>query len=206
MTRLSLLSFGLVALVALSGCSVVDAQRYPTPHRGGTVYRPADHRPADYRADRYNVERSAEWRRVRRDVREYVRFLDRQLRLDRRQERRINETLENRTYRLLRQHRGRYAREVYPFPRRFRHDRNADRRVERFWRDADRRVERVLDREQRREHRYLTETRGRSNRGRSPRRYRDDDRRYDDRYYREDRRDRDDDDRRGRRGRDRDRD
>lgn len=210
MTRHTLLSFGLVALVVLSGCSVVEAQRYPTPRRGGTVYR-----PADYRADRYDVRRSDEWRRVQRDVREYVRYLDRELGLGERQEYRIADILERRTYQLLERDRGYYSRDVYPFPRRFGQNRFRNRDVAYFWRDADRRVERILDRRQTQQHRRLVEGRHRGSRYgdrdwyrydddyryRDGRRYRErGDRRYDDRRERDD----DDDDRRRRRGRDRD--
>ncbi|MEM1054268.1 MAG: hypothetical protein AAGI52_01980 [Bacteroidota bacterium] len=179
MTRSTLFSFGLVTLVALSGCSVVEAQRYPTPHRGGEVYRPVDHRSERYdrRADRRGIDR-----RVRRDVRQYVRFLDRELRLSGRQEFRITEILENRAFRHLNRHDYRRA---YPFPREFRRERR-NRAVARFWDDADWRIERVLNRRQTREYRFITDGRGRH-------RYRND--RYErfERYDRDERfRDRDD--------------
>ncbi len=190
MTRHSLFAAGLVGLLVLSGCSVLDSQRYPTPRRGGTVYQPAP-RPADYRRDnRADARGSAEWRRVRGDVRTYVDRLDRQLRLDNRQERQIRETLESRTYRLLERGDRREARRLYPFPRRLGEQRYSNREVERFWRDADKRIERSLDREQRREFKYLTGERRASDRR--------DDRRAD---RRDDRKNDRKDDRRNRRGR-----
>lgn len=175
MTRSTLFSFGLVAILALSGCSAVEAQRYPTPRRGGTVYQ-----PTDYRNDRYDVRRSTEWRRVQRDIRDYAQYLDRELRLNDRQERNIRDLLEDRTYRLLRNHRSRDYRDVYPFPRQF-NKRRMDRAEERFWNDADRRIERMLSRQQAREYRDITDGRSRS-RDRDDRRYRGryDDDRYDD--------------------------
>ncbi|HIG73558.1 MAG TPA: hypothetical protein EYQ24_02970 [Bacteroidetes bacterium] len=172
MTRSSLFSFGLIALLALSGCSTVEAQRYPTPRRGGSVYQ-----PTDYRNDRYDVRRSTEWRRVQRDIRDYAQYLDRELRLNDRQERRIRDLLEDRTYRLLRNRDARQYRDVYPFPRQF-NKRRMNRAEQRFWDDADRRIERILNRQQTREYRAMTDGRSRD---RDDRRYRDrDDNRYDD--------------------------
>ncbi|OZC01631.1 hypothetical protein [Rubricoccus marinus] len=194
MTRSTLSALGLVGLLALSGCTALESQRYPTPRRGGTVYQPAP-RPADVRRDNRDDARSTpEWRRVERDVRQYVDRLDRELRLDNRQERQIREVLENRAYNLLRQTRRGEARRVYPFPRRFNQKQHANRTVERFWRDADNRVERVLDRDQKQEFKYLTGERRRPTRARDQR----DDRRYD----RDDRRDDHREERRGRRKRD----
>ena len=163
-------------------------QGYPTSRRGNTVYR-----PADARSNKGDIRRSNEWRRVERDARDYTRTIDRELRLDSRQERQIQEILENQTYQLLRGARNvRDLREAYPFPRRLRQTRYSNRTVERFWRDADSRIERVLNRQQTREYLYLT---GRArDRGTRGQRDRHDDR-YDDRRgdrkndRREDRRD-----------------
>ena len=137
MTRFSLLSFGLVAILALSGCSDVLSQR--SPNRRGD-YRQAERR-ADRRAD------SRDWNRLDRDARDYAQRLDRQLRLRDRQEQQIRRILVDRGDRLRRG-----GRTVYPFPR--------STRSSGYWRDVDARIERVLDREQSR--RYREMTRGRS--------------------------------------------
>ena len=94
-----------------------------------------------------------------------------------RQERRIRDLLEDRTYRLLRNRDARQYRDVYPFPRQF-NKRRMNRAEQRFWDDADRRIERILNRQQTREYRAMTDGRSRD---RDDRRYRDrDDNRYDD--------------------------
>lgn len=151
MTRFSILSLGLVALVALSGCSSVLTDRYPGSRR-------SDDRKADRRYD------NRAWDRVDRDIRAYTDRLDRELRLDNRQERQIRDLLIDRTRRLARDRRS-----AYPFPRRLRSVRFSDRSVERFWRDADRRIERVLDRQQTRRYRELTGRGDRRNRNRGRR-------------------------------------
>jgi hypothetical protein len=109
--------------------------------------------------------------RVDRDVRDYVRILDRNLRLNQQQEQRIDRLISDRTYRLLDRSRGYSQNDLYPFPRRF--DRRQNQRVEAWWNEIDRDVERLLDRRQRDEYRYLT------------RRYDRRDQRYDDRYDKE---------------------
>lgn len=140
-----LLLAGLVA-----GCATLD-----------DLYREAERYPDDvYRDSRYPDRNDNE---VRRDVQRYVRDVDRAVRLDSRQERRLEDLLEDRTYRLL--ERDRYdRRSVYPLPR----SRRPSREVERWWRDADRAIERTLSRRQRDEYRRFV------------RRYDDRDHRYDD--------------------------
>lgn len=197
MRRSTLLSLGLAGLLAFTGALPAEAQRYTTPHYGSS-----DYRPGDYNYDRYGARGSREWRSVNRDVQRYVRELDRELRLTDRQAWRIGDILQRRAYKLLEESRTRNTRRIYPFPRRLRSDRYANRTIAYFWRDADQRIERVLQGRQVREYRYLTgRTRYRDGRGRY-----DDGRRdrydYDDRYDDRDRdRDRDRGDR-GRRGRD----
>ncbi|OZC02664.1 hypothetical protein [Rubricoccus marinus] len=138
MTRSALLPFGLAALVALSGCSDILSQRLPDTRR-------AQNRKVERRSD------NRAWNRLDRDARAYAQLLDRQLRLSDNDERQIRRILEERGDRLRRDRRN-----TYPFPRRMRTDRYADRTVERFWRDADKRIERVLSRSQVREYRVLT--------------------------------------------------
>ena len=95
-------------------------------------------------------------------------MLDRHLRLDRRQQQRIQRVLGERTYRLLDRTRPRDHAYVYPFPRR-QDRRYEDAPTDRWWRSVDSEIEHTLTRRQREAYRTLT-------------------RRYDDRYYRDDRR------------------
>ncbi|MEL6615156.1 MAG: hypothetical protein AAFQ43_05435 [Bacteroidota bacterium] len=196
MRRSTLFSLGLAGLIALAGSAPAEAQRPSSPHYGAYDYRPGDYQYSN----RYGARGSREWRRVERDVRRYVRSLDRELRLTERQAWRIGDILERRAYKLLSESRTRNTSRIYPFPRRFRSDRYANRTIAYFWRDADRRIERVLQGRQLREYRYLTgRTRHRGNRGRYDDgrrgqyhydgRYDDryDDDRYDDRYRGRDR-------------------
>ena len=153
---LTLLTLAVVAV----GCSTGYGQgpiydrRYPDDRRYPNERRYPDDRRSGY----YN--------RVQHDVNEYVRHLDRNLRLERRQAQRIQRLLDERTVRLLERTRPYDHRRVYPFPRRT--DRRQDPVVDRWWRDTDRQLERQLDRWQRDEYRYMT-------------------RQYEDRYRRDDR-------------------
>ena len=126
-----------VLAVSVAGCSSID-----------DLYRQAERAGSRTTDGRYSDSRD-----LRRDVDRYVRSVDRAVRLDRRQERRVFELLEDRAYRYA--SRGRYDRDrraASPFPRTARPSRDA----ERFWRDADRRIERVLDRRQRDRYRDFT--------------------------------------------------
>lgn len=164
MIRLSLLA---AVAVSLSGCVGLGLD---------DLYRDIerwDPRTADSRSDRYGTD-------VRRDVDDYLRDVDRAVRLDRRQEQEIGRVLEDRAYDFERRSgRDRYAES--PFPR----GRSASRDVERWWDDTDRAIERRLERRQRDAYRDFV------------RRY--DDRRYDrsgrrdTRWERRDNDDRDDD-------------
>ena len=150
------------ALVFASGC-VLD----PAAILGGDDYRYPDNR----RDRAYD-------RRVERDVETYVRFMDRELRLDRRQERAVYRVLADRTERAL------YSRRFYPYPRFGGPQTRAKRN---WWRSTDNALRRHLTRRQ--WDRYRNEVR-----------YRSGDRRYDrrDRYGRPRYDDDDDDDRRRR--------
>ena len=146
-------------LFSLFGVFLLAAGCAGSYGQGVAVYdtRVPDYRRADY--DRSYAHR------VDRDVRAYVRTLDRYVRLNRRQQRRISHLLAERTYRLLDRTRPRDLAYVYPFPR---HDSyRQGRAVERWWRGVDRHIERQLTRRQRAEYRRLV-------------------RRYEDRYYRYD--------------------
>ena len=89
--------------------------------------------------------------RVDRDVRRYVGMVDRQVRLDRRQERMVDRLLRDRSYRHLERTHPADRRYVYPFPRRDYRSMNSAQRE--FWRDVDRRIERSLTRGQARRYR-----------------------------------------------------
>lgn len=170
MKRLSLLlTLGTLVLVGI-GCS--------TSYGQGTVY---DRRVPDYR--RGDRHQSRYYDRVHHDVREYVRIMDRRLRLDPRQQQRIHHLLDDRAERLLDRTHPRDHAYVYPFPRRL-DNRRQNQHLERWWLDADRQIERQLDRYQRDEYRYMTRPYGYRD-GRYDRR----DGRYDRRDGRYDRRD-----------------
>lgn len=160
MYRLRLTLPLLVLAVVAAGCATtVYDTRYPD--RRYPDRRQPDTRRVDHRTSRY-------YQHVEGDVRAYVRTLDRHLRLDRRQQQRIQRLLGERTYRLLDRTRPREHARVYPFPRRTDH-RYRDTATERWWRTLDAQIERTLDRRQRDAYRSIT-------------------RRYDDRYYRDGRR------------------
>lgn len=135
----------LVLAAALGGCASVE-----------DLYRQAERQSGRWFPDTRHADASE----VRRDVRDYVRDVDRAVRLDDRQVRRIEDRLEARTYDLLTNRRyGR--RSAYPFPR----GQAASREVEDWWRATDRLVERELGDRQRRDYRRFVD-------------------RYDDRRYR----------------------
>ncbi len=144
----------LVALLMVSGCAAYGADilyRTPTPDRSSG---PSPNR-------------------VERDVRSYVKHLDRELKLNRRQERAIERALLGRTDHLMRTTRGGERSRVYPFPRRY--DQYPNRATMRFWQLADRDIEQSLSRRQVTEFRRMKD-------GRDHRRYEDrrrSDRRYD---------------------------
>ncbi len=130
---LLLLTFGFGLLTA--GCA-------PT---GPTVRydrRVPDARHASHRAP------SRVYARVSRDAHRYVRDLDRTLRLDRRQEARIEHLLTDRAIDHLR--RSRSPRYANLFPRRY-----DDRATRDWWHHADKRIERELNRRQRHAYRDL---------------------------------------------------
>ena len=133
--------------VSVAGCGSIDS-----------LYREAERAGSRAYGDRYGTSRD-----VRRGAERYVDQVDRAVRLDRRQERRVYDLLEDRAVRYARDRRS-----ASPFPRRARQSRDADR----FWRDADRRIERVLDRRQRDRYRRFTRQFD-DRRDRDDRRYRD---------------------------------
>lgn len=122
-----------LGVLFLSGCS---------PYGYGSVMR---------FPDEWNRRAGGHGNRIDNDVRDYVRFVDRYVRLSNQQASRIDRMLTDRTYQLL--ERNRNPERVYPFPRRYVRDQNNTER--RFWRSADATIERYLDRRQRREYRDL---------------------------------------------------
>lgn len=156
---LLLFAFGLLA----AGCLPTNTVRHDR--------RVPEGRHASHRTDRRANAQLA------RDARHHVRELDRVLRLDRRQERRIEHLLTDRASDRLRRTRARDWQRANPFPRRF-----DDRATRDWWHHTDKRIERELDRRQRRVYRDLVryaEQRARRGRYRDQRgnRHRD----YDDR-------------------------
>lgn len=108
---------------------------------------------AAYAADDIIRGPSSDRHRIRldRDVRRYVRTVDRQVRLDRRQERAVDRLLRDHSYRLLERTHPADRQYVYPFPRS--HYRTMNSAQREFWRDVDRRIERSLTRGQTRRYR-----------------------------------------------------
>lgn len=148
---LFVLGFGLLA----AGCMPLG---FPT--------RSSDSRYPDSRRAPSRTE-AAVYARVSNDADRYVRGLDRALRLDRRQERRLHDLLTDRAYDRVRRTHARDRNRAYPFPRRA-----GDRYNRSWWRSTDRQIERVLDRRQKRVHRDLVrgrDDRGHGNRGRGNR-------------------------------------
>ena len=150
----------LVLAVMAAGCASVGYDtRYPDRRYPDRRY--PDTRRTEHHASHY-------YHRVDRDVHDYVRRLDRPLRLNRRQQRQIGRLLTERTYRLLDRTRSVHHDRVYPFPRRTgRYQRGT---AERWWRTVDRQVDRYLNRHQRDAYRAFTH--------RYDDRYRPNDRRY----------------------------
>ena len=143
---LFVLGFGLLA----AGCMPL-----------GISTRSSDSRYPDSRRAPSRTE-AAVYTRVANDAGRYVRDLDRALRLDRRQERRLHDLLTDRAYDRVRRTHARDRNRAYPFPRRA-----GDRFNRSWWRSTDRQVERVLDRRQQRIYRDLVrDDRGRGHRGR----------------------------------------
>lgn len=180
-----------LTVLSLSACTTLyDTGVYRGDRPGARTNRPVYDRPGqDHRRDearRNEARRSQEYNRLRRDARQYTNLLDRELRLNGRQERAIERLLieraENTLYRSDRRDNRRYQQQAYPFPR----DTRLSSSAQRWWNGTDRRIERVLDRNQRREYRYIA---------RDLERYGRYDRRDDRRYERDDR-DGDRDDRR----------
>lgn len=111
--------------------------------------RPTRRAPAQHRTVIVDTPPPAVSRRVRSDVRTYVDRMDRVLRLNRQQERTIEQLLTNRAYELLAGTSPRAHAQRYPFPRpTARHERT--REVRRWWSRTDAAIERVLDRRQQR--------------------------------------------------------
>lgn len=104
---------------------------------------------------------------VDRDVDRYVAQVDRNIRLNRRDERAINRLLRDRTHQFIERMRPEDRRYAYPFPRRS--ERSMNRAEYDFWRDADRAIERRLPRVQARRYAALTSGRDGYERGRSDR-------------------------------------
>lgn len=127
----------LVLAAVLGGCASVE-----------DLYRQAERQSGRWFPD----SRRADASEVRRDVRTYVRDVDRAVRLDDRQVRRIEDRLEDRTYDLLTNRRYN-RRSAYPFPR----GRAASREVDDWWRATDRVIERELSDRQRRDYRRFAE-------------------------------------------------
>ncbi|MEM1116868.1 MAG: hypothetical protein AAGJ11_10215 [Bacteroidota bacterium] len=127
----------LVVAAALAGCVSFDQ-----------LYREAERQSGRWFPD----SRRANVSEIRRDVRDYVRDVDRAVRLDARQAERIERRLEDRTYDLLTRRRD-YGASAYPFPR----ERRASREVRDWWRATDRDIERELGDRQRRDYRRFVD-------------------------------------------------
>lgn len=107
------------------------------------------------RAERVVVDRAVRGQ-IARDATHYVRRLDRALRLNRRQERRIKQLLADRAYDRVRRTRARNWERAYPFPRT---ERSATRAIRDWWKKTDRQILRVLNRRQRTYYRDLVRNR-----------------------------------------------
>lgn len=159
--RLRHLVLLLVAAGFAAGCAPLGAtgypDRYPDRRRAPEARYPVPTRPPDPRTSRRADPRA--YVRANRDAARYVRQLDRHLRLDRRQERRIQRFLADRAYERVTRKARRDRERYYPFPRQAR-----DRANESWWKKTDRRIERVLSRQQRRMYRDLVRDYRRSHR------------------------------------------
>ena len=110
------------ALLALSGCQSLGSL--------DQVYREIERIPQTW-------DRGGGGGRVDRDASDYVRDVDRAVRLDGRQERQVRDIVQYRA--------SRVNDRDYPFPR----GRATSRAAETWWRDTDRRIERLLSDRQR---------------------------------------------------------
>lgn len=152
-------SLFLVALL-IGGCSTFGHQaRFPDARLPDTRRAPDVRRAG-----------TAVHTRAARDADRYVQVLDRQLRLNRSQERRIHRLLTDRAYDRVARRSARDQARTYPFPRRV-----EDRHNRSWWRSTDRQIERLLDRRQKRIYRDIVRSferapqRGRgNNRGHLP--------------------------------------
>lgn len=160
--RLALLLFVGAGALA-TGCTPTGAARYPDSRRPDARYpdtrRYPDARryPDTRRAPGTRGSRAAVYTRVAGDADRYVRTLDRQLRLDRQQERRIHNLLTDRAYDRVARKSSRDRERYYPFPRRAEDRRNSD-----WWRSTDRQIERVLNRRQRQAYRDVVRAQDRT--------------------------------------------
>lgn len=151
-TALRISSLFLIALL-LGGCMTFGHQsrypdsRYPDSRRAPDVRRTS----------------TAVHTRITRDAERYVQTMDRRLRLDRNQERRIRALLTDRAYERVARRNGRDQARYYPFPRR-----TDDRHNRSWWKSTDRQIERVLNNQQQRAHRDFVRSyeRGRQDRNR----------------------------------------
>lgn len=138
----------LAVLVGLSGCAELGVGNN-LPWGNGTPRYPSETRRAPTYGGRADeTSRTNEYRRVRSDAAAYATYVDRNLRLNGREESQIRDVVERRAYDLLRRTQPRSHARVYPFPR------NANRNPG-FWRDVDRDVERVIGRQHRDDYRSL---------------------------------------------------
>lgn len=129
-----------ILALLLAGCSTFGHQtRYPDSRYPDTRRAPDIRRAG-----------TAVHTRTARDAERYVQTLDRRLRLNQAQERRIHALLTERAYDRVARRNGRDQARYYPFPRRAddRHNRS-------WWKSTDRQIERVLNNQQRRVHRDL---------------------------------------------------
>ena len=142
MSSLRILSLFLLAAL-VGGCTTFGyPSRYPDTRYPDSRY------PDTRRAPDARRAAAAVHARTARDAERYVEALDRRLRLNRRQERRIHRLLTDRAFDRVARHRGRDAARAYPFPRRV-----EDRHNRSWWRSTDRQVERHLNGHQRRAYR-----------------------------------------------------
>lgn len=138
-TALRTSSLFLLALL-VAGCSTFG---YPTRY-------PDSRYPDPRRAPDTRRAGAAVHVRVAQDADRYVQVLDRRVRMNQNQERRIHRLLTERAFERVARRSSRDQARYYPFPRR-----TDDRHNRSWWKSTDRQIERVLDRRQRRVHRDL---------------------------------------------------
>lgn len=134
-----LVAFGMAA----GGCVAADGASY----RSASYGHPPTPAPS-YSHGGYSG--SPEFSRIIYDADQYAGFLDRELRLNSRQERDIERLLIDRTRDLLRRTHLRDHHRVYPFPRY-----NRTGATRHWWGGADRSIERMLSPHQRQMYQYL---------------------------------------------------